>query len=158
MSQAALTQSFLATLSDGEKRTLRNVEEFCHYYEANAKSLSLDIYIMPRGTKAEMEIIHVPDFTNQVTVRLPSRLHVENVHAVFARAADALRPSSVPEKIATGDERQDAGRVTIPAEAHGEPDPQPDPRKVFVVHGRNNRARAALFQLLRALTAYPESR
>jgi predicted nucleotide-binding protein len=112
-SEASLVKSFIATLPDGEQKTLRNIEEFCLYYDGYTKSMSLNIYTAPRGTKSALEMIFVPDYSTDVGVRLPSRLSVENVHAIVARFDGAPMSSTVSQKVATADERQEAGQVTI---------------------------------------------
>jgi len=144
-----LIWQFWVTRTDGITVDLKNVDEFDLWSGRPMKSVAL------QAVGGFVPVFRLSCFgrgATEVLVDLPAEGDVENVVELFEQA-----PSPV-----AAEQAADVGPITVPsggaapASAREKSSDAEDRRVVFVIHGRNERIRRALFDFLRAIGLDPQ--
>jgi predicted nucleotide-binding protein len=117
----------MVTITDGERIKLKTDEDFYFRHEdtVNTRSSFLGVVIDLFPIGPSLDIISVHSNRTSVDLKLPSRDHVDNVLAVFARAESQMRPSALQVVNEQGE-----------VQARVQPDPPPK-LTIFIGHGHD---------------------
>ncbi len=116
---------WFVTTPDGENMEVKSAEDFYFRHDDTGNTTSSHLFILSKFSPTPFEVMSF-DALTIVHVRLPSRTHVDNVLALFAREEQKILASAPPN-----------GTEAPEKQPEGAQKPSRPKLKIFIGHGHN---------------------